>query len=183
MSPWWARRRQLLPLVLGLLLALLAVVVWRTSASPARTCACAPPPNLTPAVHLTYLFTIPGFPPGPLQVGAHVLVQWSPALAPRAHSNIGPLPVVCTFSLYGPYASAESATHAWDTMDIGATPSGEPAFTTTPLTLTDYQAQPQQEEIVLPLTLRPGYYVATNRSVREFDHATSGGGSLVQIVA
>ena len=180
MAPWWTRRRQLLPLVLGLLLALLAVVVWRTSASPAWTCACAPPPNLTPAVHSTYLFTIQSFPPGPLQAGAHMQVQWSPSLSPRANSNIGPLPVVCTFVLFGPYASAEAVTQA---MDSGDTPPGDPVFAVPPLTLSDWDADPYPVEIVLPLTLIPGYYIATNRSVRDFDHTTSGGGALVQIGA
>jgi hypothetical protein len=115
-----------------------------------------------------------------LKVGAKVQVEWSPTLVFRHDSQVAPAPVVCTLTLYGPYASVEPATLA---LQSGGYLTDEPAFVAPPLALNDGDASAHSVEIALPLTLLPGYYIADSRSERAVDDTAVAAGALVEVVA
>jgi hypothetical protein len=182
MTALWEHRRLVLSLALCLVLTLFAAMAWRIHVPAAEQGSRASSATAPAVVHPTFLFNVENFPQSPLRVGEHVIIQWFPASAarPNADTATGPVTVVCTLALFGPYASVESAAHALDSI---VDPPGGPAFAAPPLVLTDWVSDPQRVEIVLPTTLRPGYYGVINRSVRALDRARAGSGSLVQLVA
>src|SRR5262245_15258506 len=141
MAKLWQRRRLVLSLTLCLVVILFATVAVRTFVrppTPTQSTPRASAATATPAVHSTFLFNFDGF-ANDVHVGQQVSLRWWPTPMPRkspADAAVGPLTVVCTLDLYGPYRSASAA--------LLSNPPRKQAFSAPPLSLTDWESEPQQ---------------------------------------
>jgi len=182
----WRRRRLILSLTLCLVIVLFATVALRTYVrSSGFTPSTLQAPG-TASAHFTYLFSLTSF-PAEVQVGQQITLRWEPSYQARGSTTDAatvPLPVRCTFDLYGPYRSLAAASQAMDAMDpFSGHPTTKPAFSAPPLTLSDWESQPERVDIGLPITLRPGFYAVVARSVRYGDGSSSGTGFPAQVVS
>lgn len=190
MTMLWRRRRLVLSLTLCLVVVLFATVALRTYLrvpAPPQSTPQASVATATPAVHSTFLFNVNNFPPA-AHAGQQISLRWDPANEPRsafidADAATGPLTVLCTFALYGPYRSDAAASDAVRTQDWFSHPPMKPVFSAPPLSLTDWESEPQPVGVVLPTTLRPGFYVVVSASVRLLDGDSAGTATIAQIVS
>jgi hypothetical protein len=179
---WWVRRRLVLSLSLVFVVAAFAVVTLRASTAPAPVS----PSTLSPTTssHASYLFLL-AMPYGDLHPGQPVLIHWMPELLDAA-SPTPTTSVTCSLALYGPYSSQLALEGALHVEGVGnADPSHwpSPAFVSPLLTVNDQAHVPQPVVMLLPATLRPGFYGLASVSLHASDKTTSQTFTIVHVVS
>lgn len=123
-------------------------------------------------VHTYQTYSPDVTPAPPWHPGQSLSLQWVPGEAGQTGpEDAVPRAVMCTFSLFGPYATRTAAQADAN----GPTPGGgaAPAASAPALTLSTARGtEPAPVTYTLPTALAPGYYVAVGLA----DDATAGGG-------